>query len=99
MLVSPRPHLAGLAKRDEAKRTGIYCLVGCDPENPNQDCVCVGESDNVLSRLALHGKDELKDFWTRTIIVTSKDENLTKSHVRFLESRLIQMANAAGLRS
>lgn len=95
-LVSPRPHLAELAKRDEAKRTGIYCLVGPDPENPNQDCVYVGESDNVLSRLALHDKDESKDFWTRTIIVTSKDENLTKSHVRFLESRLIQMAKAAG---
>jgi len=96
VLVSPRSQLAEVARRPEVKRTGIYCLVGRDPDNPNQDCVYLGESDNVLSRLALHEKDESKDFWTRTIIVTSKDENLTKSHVRFLESRLIQMANAAG---
>jgi hypothetical protein len=96
VLVSPRPQLPDLAKREEAKRTGIYCLVGRDPENPNHDCVYIGESDNVLSRLALHDKDESKDFWTRTVIVTSKDENLTKSHARYLESRVIQMAQAAG---
>jgi hypothetical protein len=96
VLVSPRPHLADIAKRDEVRRTGLYCLVGRDPDNPNQDRVYIGESDNVLSRLALHDKDESKDFWTRTIIVTSKDENLTKAHGRFLESRLIQMANGAG---
>jgi hypothetical protein len=32
-----------------------------------------------------------KDFWTRTVVVTSKDENLTKAHVRYLESRLVQI--------
>lgn len=96
VLVSARSQLADLAKRDEARRTGMYCLVGRDPENPNQDCVYIGESDNVLSRLALHERDESKEFWTRTIIITSKDENLTKSHGRYLESRLIQMGHAAG---
>ena len=35
-----------------------------------------------------------KDFWNEVIIIVSKDENLTKSHVRHLESRLIQIANA-----
>lgn len=96
VLVSPRSNLAEIAKRGEVKRTGIYCLVGRDPENSNQDCVYLGESDSVLSRLVLHEKDESKEFWTRTIIVTSKDENLTKAHARYLESRLIQVANAAG---
>ena len=96
VLVSPRSHLASLAKRDEAKRTGVYCLVGSDPDNRNLERVYIGESDKVLSRLAQHDKDDSKDFWTRTIIVTSKDENLTKSHVRFLESRLIQMVSEAG---
>ena len=46
-------------------------------------------------RLASHDKDEAKDFWTRTAVVISKDENLTKAHGRYLESRLIEMARAA----
>ena len=96
VLVSPRSHLAALAKRDEARRTGIYFLVGADPDNRNLERVYVGESDKVLSRLAQHDKDDSKDFWTRTIIVTSKDENLTKSHVRFLESRLIKIVSGTG---
>ncbi|RMH50630.1 MAG: GIY-YIG nuclease family protein [Bacteroidetes bacterium] len=96
VLVSPRAQLADLAKREEAKRTGIYCLTGRDPENPSHECVYIGESDNVLSRLALHDKDDSKDFWTRTVIVTSKDGNLTKAHARYLEARLIQMVRAAG---
>jgi hypothetical protein len=49
------------------------------------------EGDNVLTRLTKHDADEAKDFWTRTVVVTSKDENLTKAHVRYLESRLVQI--------
>ncbi len=96
ILIAPRPRLAELAKRDEVRRTGIYCLVGPDPENSNQDAVYIGEADNVLTRLVHHDKDESKDFWTRTIVITSKDENLTKSHARYLEARILQMAQAAG---
>jgi len=33
--------------------------------------------------------------WERTVVIVSKDENLTKSHVRYLESRLIKMAQDA----
>ena len=78
------------------KRTGIYCLVGPDPESPHRDRIYIGEGDSVFVRLTAHDKDETKDFWTRAVIVTSKDENLTKSHGRYLESRLISMAHEAG---
>src|SRR5262249_28455282 len=37
-----------------------------------------------------------KDFWSRTLVVSSKDKYLSKSHWRYLESRLIQMTNRAG---
>ncbi len=90
--VAPRSQLADLANRAEVKRTGLYILVGDDPNNPLQQAIYVGESDNVWKRLASHNKDQAKDFWQRTVVVTSKDENLTKSHVRYLESRLIQLA-------
>lgn len=96
VIVAPRSQLAVLASRDEAKRTGVYALVGPDPETPHRDRIYLGEGDNVLTRLAAHDKDESKDFWTRTVVVISKDENLTKSHGRYLESRLISLASLAG---
>ena len=95
VLVAPRAQLADLAQRPEVKRTGVYCLVGADPQAPSRDRVYVGEGDNVLVRLANHDKDESKDFWTRTAVVISKDENLTKAHGRYLESRLIEMTRTA----
>lgn len=52
--------------------------------------VYIGESENVFKRLADH--DRKKDFWNEVIIFTSKDENLTKAHVKYLESRLTSIA-------
>jgi hypothetical protein len=95
LLVSPRSQMDQLSARDEARRTGVYLLVGPDPESPLRDLVYIGEGDNVLTRLLKHNKDEAKDFWTRTVLIISKDENLTKSHVRFLESRMIKLAKLA----
>jgi hypothetical protein len=96
VIVCPRSQLAELGKRNESRRTGIYFLVGADPQQPSKELVYVGEGENVLRRLVHHDKDEKKDFWSRTVLVISKDENLTKSHVRYLESRLIQMVTDAG---
>jgi hypothetical protein len=95
IIVAPRSQLAELAKREEVRRTGVYCLVGPDPENALRDAVYFGEGDNVLTRLTAHDKDETKDFWTRCAVVISKDQNITKSHGRYLESRLIATANQA----
>src|SRR5215213_3376493 len=75
--VGPRSQLAAMAKRPELSRTGIYLLVGPDPDVPSKDRVYVGEGDKVLTRLTKHEWDESKDFWTRTVVVTSKAENLT----------------------
>ena len=96
VIVAPRSQLANLAQRSEAKRTGIYVLTGDDPNSPLKESVYIGESDNVLTRLTQHNSDSSKDFWNRTIVVISKDENLTKAHVRYLESRLIQITAKAG---
>lgn len=95
VIVAPRSQLPELAKREEAKRTGVYILAGEDPENALREKIYIGESDNVFKRLTEHNKDENKDFWTRTPLIISKDENLTKSHIRYLESKLIQLAQQA----
>ena len=95
VLVASRTQLSQLAKREEVRRTGVYCILGPDPENPNREIVYIGEGDNVIKRLTDHDKDESKDFWTRCIVVISKDQNITKSHGRYLESRLISMGHQA----
>lgn len=95
-LVCQRSQLAALAKRSEARRTGVYMLVGPDPEHAGKDKVYVGEGDSVLDRLIAHDRDASKDFWTQVVLFISKDENLTKAHGRYLERALIDRAKAAG---
>ncbi|MEH3143975.1 MAG: GIY-YIG nuclease family protein [Methylobacterium frigidaeris] len=94
--VASRTALPDLVKREEAGRTGVYLLVGPDPDLPGRQLVYVGESDQVRARLAVHDADESKEFFTRACIVVSKDENLTKAHGRYLESRLIAAIRGAG---
>jgi hypothetical protein len=96
VMVAPRSRLADLVQRPEAGRTGIYILSGTDPDGGLKPLVYVGETDNVGKRLAQHNKDDAKEFWEQTCTITSKDQNLTKAHVRYLESRLIAIAGGAG---
>lgn len=96
VLITPRDAIGDALKREEAGRTGIYFLVGQDPERPSKIKVYIGEADVVAERIKMHAKDESKDFWTRACFVTSKDPNITKAHVRYLENRLVEMIKIAG---
>ncbi|MBK7821081.1 MAG: GIY-YIG nuclease family protein [Tessaracoccus sp.] len=89
-----RSDLAELLRREEAERTGVYLLLGEDEEAVGDTRCYVGEADVVATRLRSHAKD--KPFWSHAVLITSKDTNLTKSHVRYLESRLIELAHQAG---
>jgi len=99
VLTGPRSKLSELVQRPECGRTGIYFLVGPDPENSLRPLVYIGESDDVGTRLKQHNRPEDKggkDFWEKVCLVTSKDQNLTKAHVKYLESLLIQNAGQVG---
>jgi hypothetical protein len=54
----------------------------------------IGESEGLGARLATHSANDQgrasKLFWTDTIVLVSKDENLTKSHARYVEACLIR---------
>nr|WP_293253102.1 GIY-YIG nuclease family protein [Nannocystis sp.] len=90
----PRASLTALRDRPEAKRTGVYVLIGEEhPDQPGRTAVYVGEGDEVMTRILRH--ENAKDFWDRVIIFVSKDENLTKSHVRHLEAKLVALAREA----
>ncbi|WP_447893967.1 GIY-YIG nuclease family protein [Vreelandella sp. GE22] len=102
VLTGPRTKLSELVQRPECKRTGIYFLVGPDPDSSLRPLVYIGESDDVAKRLKQHNHPEVagpgggKDFWERVCLITSKDQNLTKAHVKYLESLLIKNATEVG---
>jgi len=91
-LVFPRAQFAEVRKRPELQRTGVYVLWG-PGESSQLPRVYVGEGDLVRPRLDLHAKQ--KDFWTHVVVFTSKDQNLNKAHVQYLEARLVALAAGA----
>src|SRR4051812_24558414 len=81
VMAAPRSDLPSLLKRPEIGRTGIYILIGEDPDSGGL-LAYIGEGDDVGKRLYQHARPEDqngKDFWDRAVVLTSKDTNLTKA--------------------
>ncbi|MFO0947863.1 MAG: GIY-YIG nuclease family protein [Planctomycetota bacterium] len=91
-IAAPRPRYVELKSWPEVCRPGIYFLVGFS-DDTSEGKVYIGESENVFDRLADHIRN--KEFWRECIVFSSKDQNLTKGHVKYLESRLIALADKA----
>lgn len=89
----PRTRFADLKDWAEARRPGVYFLFGVD-EDTGREVVYVGEAEVVSERVSSHISG--KDFWSDLVAFTSKDDNLTKGHVRYLEARLVELASSAG---
>lgn len=87
-VAAPRNELPSLLKREELSSPGVYFLTGVDPES-GENAIYVGEAEDVASRLKHHAG---KDFWNAVTVFVSKDENLTKAHIRYLEGKLILAA-------
>lgn len=77
--------------REDFGKPGVYVLAG--PADDGTMLIYVGEADELRSRLNLHHGS--LDFWTRAIAFVSKDENLNKAGVKYLESRLVALATEA----
>ncbi|WP_294287462.1 GIY-YIG nuclease family protein [uncultured Chryseobacterium sp.] len=84
----PRIKIKDCTDRKDLLSTGIYLLLGKNDDN--KDLVYIGEAENVFTRLNQHLST--KDFWNEAIIFISKDENLNKAHIKYLESRLHDIA-------
>lgn len=78
----------------EIERPGVYILIGSDEDAQDRQFAYIGESEGVYARLFFHNSNEAgrdsKAFWTDTVVLISKDENLTKSHARYVEACLIR---------
>jgi hypothetical protein len=91
-VVFPRSLFTEARARPEMQRTGIYLLWG-PSESGQLPRAYVGEGDPVLPRLEQHARN--KDFWTHSVVFTSKDQNLNKAYVQHIEARLVGLARAA----
>ncbi len=93
-LIFPRSLYSEARDREELTRTGVYVLWGQD-ESDQFPTAYVGEGDGLKYRFDQHQTN--KDFWTHAIAFTSKDKNLNKAHVQYLEARLVERATEANL--
>lgn len=90
-VAGPRSEFDRVLAREESRNSGVYFLTGYDPET-GKSAVYIGEAESVRDRVKSHLD---KDFWNQIVFFISKDENLTKAHIRYLEGRLIEQAKQA----
>ncbi|MBN2427896.1 MAG: GIY-YIG nuclease family protein [Deltaproteobacteria bacterium] len=88
-IACPRSRLNELKDWAEAQRPGVYFLLEKQTAEAG-DRAYIGESENIVKRLSQQEKNQ--DFWNEVIIFTSKDENLTKAHIKYLEARLTSIS-------
>lgn len=84
----PRIKIKDCSDRDDLTSTGVYLLFGKDDIGKEQ--VYIGEAETILKRL--NQQLTQKDFWYETIVFISKDDNLNKAHIKYLENRLHDIA-------
>jgi len=89
----PRSKLAESGSRQEIKKHGIYFLFGINEEKA-KPISYIGETEDCFDRLKSHHKN--KDFWNYAVVITSKSNTFTKSHVKYLEYICIKVANEIG---
>ena len=87
----PRIKIKDCSDRADLISTGVYLLFGKDDEGKDQ--VYIGEAESILKRL--NQQLTQKDFWNEAIVFISKDENLNKAHIKYLENRLHDIAKIA----
>lgn len=90
-IAGPRSEFEGVIGREESGSSGVYFLTGNDPES-GKPALYVGEAENIKDRIKAH---LAKDFWNQIVYFVSKDENLTKAHIRYLEGKLIEQVRKA----
>lgn len=89
----PKNLLGDLKQWPETQRPGVYVLFGLDKDG--HAIAYIGESEDVFARMAAHKSSPPISEIVEVLIFTSKDDNLTKGHVAFLEEQLVKRAEEA----
>jgi len=87
--IGERKHSKLIQNIDELSVPGIYFLTS-QSKSGIQTEIYIGEADEVKKRINNHFAN--KDWWDDFIIFISKDSNLTKAHVRYLEKAIHSIA-------
>ncbi|WP_025770469.1 GIY-YIG nuclease family protein [Thioalkalivibrio sp. HK1] len=77
---------------DEIERQGIYILFGGN-DTGRKPAIYIAETENVKIQLRLHLAET--DFWEIAFILINKDENINKTHFKYLEARMMDLAKNA----
>lgn len=88
MFVIPRSNLAYLNEQEKLQKPAFYILIGEDEATKPQ--AYIGETENFKERVKDH--DSKKAFWQKALVFVSKDEDMTKADVQYLEYRAIAEA-------
>lgn len=88
MFVVPRSNLSYLNEQEKLQKPAFYILIGEDEETKPQ--AYIGETENFKERVKDH--DNKKAFWQKALIFVSKDEDMTKADVQYLEYKAIAEA-------
>ena len=91
-VAAPRTEIDDLLAREELEKSGVYILTGTDPDSGSPRAY-IGEAEVIRERLKQH---KTKEFWVSAVVFVSKDENLTKAHIKYLEGCLISEATRVG---
>lgn len=88
----PRSKMSEAVGRREVSRPGVYFLFG-ENEDSSRPMAYIGKSRDCLSRIKNH--DHKKDFWNYAVLIVSKTESFTQTHIEYLEQLAIVKANEA----
>ncbi len=90
----PRVAISNILVRPEVNNPGVYFLKSPPRSDSYSERIYIGEAENIGIRLRQHLSDPNKDFDELAFFI-SKDELLTKTQIKFLESKFIQQAHEA----
>ena len=88
MYVVPRSNLSYLNEQEKLQKPAFYILVGEDETTKPQ--AYIGETENFRERVKDH--ENKKSFWQKALIFVSKDADITKVDVQYLEHKAITEA-------
>jgi len=90
-LVFQRADWVRVRVRGDFLRPGVYVLFGHSDDGTPR--AYVGEADELRKRISQHYAS--LDFWERAVVFVSRDQDLNKAGVRYLESHLIALGTQA----
>lgn len=91
-IYSPRASISKILDRDEFHSPAVYFLQSQSDSGNFTDSIYIGETENLKQRMKDHmSKRDFNNF----VAFVNRDKSMTKGHIKYLESRLIDLSKEA----